>query len=70
MTWFKNKSTRTQNNNMKCARQMWKQIFIVLTYVNMKRTWQGYGVNLCLRLVLNRLKKIKRFTFIYNPLGT
>ncbi len=45
---------------------------IMLTYanMNMKRTWQGYGARLCLRLVLNRLKEIKNLTFIYTPLGT
>jgi hypothetical protein len=49
----------------------WKQIFIVLTYanMNMKITWQSYGARSCLRLVLNRLKKMKDVTFIYTPLG-
>jgi hypothetical protein len=51
---------------------MWKQIFIMLTYVNMnmKRTWQGYGARSCLKLMLNRLKEMKGLTFIYIPLGT
>jgi len=49
----------------------WKQIFIELTYVNMnmKKTWQGYGVRLCLRLVLNIMKKMRGPTSIYTPLG-
>ncbi len=49
----------------------WKQIFIVLTYanMNMKRTWQGFGTRLCLRLVLNKLKEMKGPTSIYTPLG-
>ncbi len=43
--------------------------FIKLTYanMNMKRTWQGYGVRLCLRLMLNRLKEMKGPTSIYTP---
>jgi hypothetical protein len=63
--WFKDK-------NMKCARQTWKYIFIMLifTNINMKRTWQGYGVRLCLRLMLNILKEMKGLTSIYIPLGT
>jgi hypothetical protein len=47
-------------------------IFIMLTYanMNMKRTWQGYCVRLYLKLMLNILKEMKGFTFIYTPLGT
>jgi hypothetical protein len=57
---------------MRCVRLIWKRIFILLTYanMNMKITWQGYGVRLCLRLILNKLKKMKGFIFIYTPLGT
>jgi len=60
------------NNNIRCAIQMWKRIFIILTYVNMnmKITWQGYDVRLCLKLVLNKLKEMKGLTSIYTPLGT
>jgi hypothetical protein len=36
---------------------------------NMKRTWQGYGVRLCPRLMLNRPKEMRGFTSIYIPLG-
>jgi hypothetical protein len=70
--WFKNKNTITKNKDMRCVKQMWKQIFIMLTFanMNMKKTWQGYGARLCLRLVLNRLKEMKGFTFIYSPVGT
>ncbi len=59
--WFKNTNTGIKNMNMKCAKQTWKWIFIMLTYVNMKmkRTWQGYGARSCLRLVLNKLKEMK-----------
>ncbi len=44
----------------------------MLTYVNMnmKRTWQGYGARSCLKLVLNKLKKMGGLTSIYTPLGT
>jgi hypothetical protein len=65
---IQNKNTRIKNKNMRCVRQMWKQIFIMLTYANMnkERTWQGYGVRLCLKMVLNKLKEMKGPT----PLGT
>ncbi len=70
--WLKNKNTITKNQNMRCARPMWKQISIILTYVNMnmKRTWQGYGVRSCLRVVWNKLKEMKKIISIYTPLGT
>jgi hypothetical protein len=70
--WLKNKKTKTKIKNMRCAKQMWKWIFTMLTYVNMnmKRTWQGYGVRLYLKLMLNRLKEMKGPTSIYTPLGT
>jgi hypothetical protein len=70
--WFKNKNTKTKNNNTRCAKQTWKQIFIVLTYanMNMKRTWQGYGVRSSLKLVLNRLKEMRSPTFICTLLQT
>jgi hypothetical protein len=31
-----------KNNNTKCARQTWKQIFITLTYANMN-SWKKLG---------------------------
>jgi hypothetical protein len=70
--WLKNKNTKTKNKNTRCVKQIWKQIFIVLinANMNMKRIWQGYGVRLCLKLVLNRLKDMRGPTFIYTPLGT
>jgi hypothetical protein len=57
---------------MRCVRQMWKHISIMLTYanINMKKIWQGYGARLCLRLMLNRLKEMKGHTPIYIFLGT
>jgi hypothetical protein len=44
----------------------------MLTYVNMnmEKTWQGYGVRLCFRLMLNILKKMRGPTFIYTLLKT
>jgi len=56
---------------MRCAKQTWKQIFVILIYanMNMKRTWQGYNARLCFKLVLNILKEIKSITLIYIPLG-
>jgi hypothetical protein len=70
--WFKNKNIRIKNKNTRCARQMWKWIFIMLTYanMNMKITWQGNGARLCLKLVLNILKEMKGPIFIYTPLET
>jgi len=57
---------------MRCAKQMWKWIFIMLTCVNMnmKKTWQGYDAKSCLRLMLNRLKQMRGPTPIYTPFGT
>jgi hypothetical protein len=57
---------------MKYVRQMWKHIFIMLTYanMNMQKIWQGYGVRLCLKLVLNKLKEMKGPISIYSLLGT
>jgi hypothetical protein len=42
--------TKTRNVQNKCE----KKFFIMLTFtiMNMKRTWQGYGVKSCLKLVL------------------
>jgi hypothetical protein len=56
---------------MKCARQTWKWIFIMLTYanMNMKRIWQGYGVRLCLRLLLNTLKGNEGSYFYLHSFG-
>jgi hypothetical protein len=67
--WLKIKNTITKNKSMKYARQTWKRIFIMLTHanMNMKRTWQGYGVRSCLRLVLNKLNIMENSTFIYTP---
>jgi hypothetical protein len=44
-------------------------------YVNIRKhehekTWQGYGVRLCLRLMLNKLKEMRGPISIYTPLGT
>jgi hypothetical protein len=57
---------------MRCVKQMWKQIFIMLTYanMNMKITWQGYGVKSCLKLVLNKPKEMRGPIFIYIPFRT
>jgi hypothetical protein len=57
---------------MRCAKQMWKWIFIMLTFanMNMKKTWQGSGAKSCLRLVLNKLKEMNGLTLLYIPLGT
>jgi len=69
--WLQNNNTRTKNKNTRCAKLTWKQIFIMVTYanMNMKKTWQGYGVKLCWKLMLNILKKMKVFTPILYPFG-
>jgi hypothetical protein len=48
---------------------MWKNVFIILTYanMNMKRTWQGYGVRSCLRLVLNKLQEMRGVVLLFIP---
>jgi hypothetical protein len=58
---------KIKNKKTRCAKQMWKRIFIMLTYanMNMKRTWQGYGARSCLKLMLNKPKKMKGPIFIY-----
>ncbi len=35
--WLKNKNTRIKNKNTRCARQMWKKKFIMLTCTMKKR---------------------------------
>jgi hypothetical protein len=34
-----------------------------------EKKWQGCGARLCLRLVLNKLKEMKGFIYIYTLLG-
>jgi hypothetical protein len=69
--WLKNKNTKTTNKNTRCARQMWKWIFNMLTYANMimKRTWQSYDARLCLIMMLDILKEMKGPTSVYTPLA-
>jgi hypothetical protein len=47
-----------KDKNTKCAKQKWKQIFIMLKYENMniKKPKQSYGSRLYFKLVLNILK--------------
>jgi len=54
---------------MRCARQTWKHM-LTYTNMNMKRTWQGYGVRSCLKLMLSKLKEMMGPIFIYTHLGT
>jgi len=56
--WLKNKNKRIKTRTWGVP--TWKHISIMLTYanMNMKKTWQGYGVRLCLILVLNKLKEM------------
>jgi len=53
-----------------CKTNMKMDIMLTYANMNMKTTWQGYGVRSCLRLLLNRLKEMKSLTPIYTPLGT
>jgi hypothetical protein len=54
---------------MKCARPKYKFIFIAMKKnVNRKITNQGYGEKLYLRLVLNILKVIWSYLYLY-PFG-
>jgi len=41
---FKNKNTRIKNKNTRYTRQMWKRIFIMLTYANMNMTRLWYKI--------------------------
>jgi len=68
---FKNNNIRTKNKNMRCARKMWKIIFIMLTYANMsmKRIWQGYGARLCLKLMLKKIERNEESYFYLYPFG-
>jgi hypothetical protein len=54
---------------MRCARQMWKWVFIMLIYanMNMKKICQGYGVRSFLKLVLKELKEL-RVLLLFIPL--
>ncbi len=60
---------------MKCARQTWKQIFIILTYANickheheknMTRLW----CKIVLKTSVEQTKKMRGRIHIYTPLGT
>jgi hypothetical protein len=54
------------------CKQKCKQIFIVIKHekANTKGINQGCGTRSYLRLMLNKLKEMGGFTFIYTPLGT
>jgi len=70
--WIKNKDKKTKNKTWYVQNQRENNFFLCLTYVNMitKRTWQGYGVRSCFKLILNKLKKMMGPTFIYTLLGS
>ncbi len=38
---------------------------LIYVNMNMKITWQSYGVKSCLKLLLNKLKEMRGPTFIY-----
>jgi len=59
------KNTKTQNKNKVYAKRWFKQNFIIITYEN-----KGYDKKAYPKLVLNKLKVMKGFTFIYIPLRT
>ncbi len=48
---------------------IFKKIMLMYVNMNMKKTWQGYGVRLCLEVVLKKLKEMRGPTSIYIPLG-
>jgi hypothetical protein len=52
-------------------RQMWKQIYIMLTYanMNMKKTWQGYGAKIMLKFNVKYIKGNERPYFYLLPFG-
>jgi hypothetical protein len=63
---------KTKNKYMKCTRCRSNQNFIMTKCenINMKITYQDYGARLYFKLMLNRLKVMEQFTFIYTFLGT
>ncbi len=57
------------NKNTRCVKQTMKTNFF---YVNIckhehEKKWQCYGARSCLKLMLNKLKKMKGSTSIYTP---
>jgi hypothetical protein len=68
---FKNKNIRIKNKNMRCARQMWKRIFIMLTYTNMniKKNMIRLWCKIVIKTNVERMEKIERFYFYLYPFG-
>jgi len=54
------------------VKQKCKWSFILITYETMNMKWneQGYGARSYFKLMLNKLKVMGGFTFVYIPLGT
>jgi hypothetical protein len=56
---IQNMNKWTKNKNMKCAKQTWKWIFIMLTYanMNMRKTWQGYGAEIMPKISVEQTER-------------
>ncbi len=67
-----NTKHENQNKNMKYVRQKCKWNFIIMSYeiTNTKWNKQKYDAISYLELVLNKLKIMEGFIFIFIPLGT
>jgi hypothetical protein len=57
---------------MRCAKQMWKWIFIMLKYanMNMKRIWQGYGARIVPKISVEQIEGNEGSYYYLSPLGT
>jgi hypothetical protein len=57
---------------MKYVRKEFKNDFILITCENVNNKWneKNNGLRLYLKFMLNILKAMESFTFIYIPLGT
>jgi hypothetical protein len=62
---------KNTHTHIKYVKQKCKWNFILVTYeiMNMKRSEQGYDAKTYFKLVLNKLKVMRGFTFVYIPLG-
>jgi hypothetical protein len=61
----KQKHKNKEQEHEMCKKKLKTDLYY---YANIQtRTWQGYGVRSCLKLMLNILKKMKGLTYIYTP---
>jgi hypothetical protein len=63
---------KIKSKNIKYVKQKCKWKFILVTYqiMNMKWSEQGYDARSYFKLMLDKLKVMGGFTFVFIPLGT